>query len=76
MVYWLIEGGKIVNNGIYITRLSDKASIAIALKLGDRFWKLRYSKISRKFHFMYIHYTDEMRARHDKFMRVSESGKY
>ena len=52
MIHWKIEGQH-VYQGISIYHPKDEASAGAVLRIGDRFWLVRYSKIAKKWNFDY-----------------------
>lgn len=47
MIYWKKEGAQ-VRQGISIYHPGDAHSIGCVLRIGNRLWRLRYSKVAKK----------------------------
>jgi len=47
MIHWKIEG-EAVRNGLNLYHPKDKSSFGGVLRIGNRMWRLRYSKIAKK----------------------------
>ena len=47
MIYWR-EEGKTVKQGFNFYRPTDESSLGFYLRLGNRCWRIRYSKVTKK----------------------------
>lgn len=47
MMHWKKEG-EVIRQGISIYHPKDKSSAGGCIRIGNRMWKLRYSKVSKK----------------------------
>ncbi len=52
MIHWKKEGEK-VHQGISIYHPKDKHSAGACLRIGNRMWKIRYSKVTKKWYSAY-----------------------
>lgn len=52
MIHWKIEG-EAVRQGISIYHPKDKSSAGGCIRIGNRMWKIRYSKITKQLYFKY-----------------------
>lgn len=58
MIHWKIQGG-VLHQGFNFYHPSDEASAGFVLKIGTRIWRVRYSKLSKKWFFNYVKSTSE-----------------
>lgn len=49
MIHWKKEG-EIIRQGISIYHPNDTSSLGGCLRIGNRMWRVRYSKITKKWH--------------------------
>ena len=52
MIHWRSEGG-LVHQGLNIYPFSDPQNAGGCLRIGNRMWRVRYSKFFKKWHFNY-----------------------
>ena len=52
MIHWQREGA-VIHQGINIYHPKDEQNAGGCLRIGNRLWKIRYSKFFKKWHFNY-----------------------
>jgi hypothetical protein len=58
MIHWKIQGGAL-HQGFSFYHPSDETSAGFVLKIGTRIWRVRYSKLSKKWFFSYVKSTSD-----------------